>query len=109
QSAVGVMLESTRGQGIVKGVGAGDLELDYIDDDNDLKEGDRFLSSGQDRVYPKGLPVGTITTIGPRRGLIKAVQIRPSADLGRLEEVLCVTERAQNVDVVDPAQGPVNP
>src|SRR5207249_149926 len=84
QSAVGVMLQTTRRQGIVKGTGGRDLDLDYIDDDNDLKEGDIFLTSGLDRIYPKGLPVGVIKSIGPRRGLLKTVQIRPSAALGRL-------------------------
>ena len=64
QSAVGVMLESTRRQGILKGTGNRDLDLDYIDDDNDIKVGDKFLTSGQDRIYPKGLPVGVITWIG---------------------------------------------
>jgi rod shape-determining protein MreC len=105
QSAVGVMLQSTRRQGIVKGNGGPELDLDYIDDDNDLKQGDMFLTSGGDRIYPKGMPVGVITSIGARRGLLKAVQVRPSADLGRLEEVLCVIERHEKVDVVDPTQG----
>ena len=109
QSAVGVLLESSRRQGIVKGTGGRDLDLDYIDDDNDLKQGDTFLTSGLDRVYPKGLPVGVIVSIGPRRGLLKTVQIKPSADLGRLEEVICFIEHPQSVDVVDPAQGASNP
>ena len=108
QSAVGVMLQTTRRQGIVKGTGGRDLDLDYIDDDNDLKEGDTFITSGEDRIYPKGLPVGTILSVGPRRGLLKTVQIRPTADLGRLEEVLCITERAQAVETFDP-QGPPIP
>lgn len=111
QSAVGVMLESTRRQGIVHGNGGAELDLDYIDDDNELKAGDKFLTSGQDRIYPKGLPVGVITAVGDRRpgGLIRTVQIRHSADLDRLEEVLCVTERPQNVDIVDPVYGPPAP
>jgi rod shape-determining protein MreC len=110
QSAVGVMVESTRRQGIVKGTGNRDLDLDYIDDDNEIKQGDRFLTSGQDRVYPKGIPVGVITSISDvRRGYIKTVQIRPTADLGRLEEVLCIIERPQTADVFDPTLGPANP
>src|SRR5437867_3636831 len=109
QSAVGVMLQTTRRQGIVKGNGGRDLDLDYIDDDTDLKEGDLFLTSGEDRIYPKGLPVGLITSIGPRRGLLKVVQIRPSVDLGRLEEVLCIIGRREHVDVVDPTQVPQGP
>ena len=104
QSALGVMLQSTRRQGILKGTGSPDLDLDYIDDDNDLKEGDMFLTSGGDRIYPKGMPVGVITSVGARRGLLKVVRVRPSADLGRLEEVMCVIERQEKVDVVDPTQ-----
>jgi rod shape-determining protein MreC len=109
QSAVGAMLQSTRRLGILKGTGGRELELDYIDDDNDLKEGDVFLTSGQDRIYPKGLPVGVILSVGPRRGLFKAVQVRPSADLGRLEEVLCVIDHHESVDVIDPSQAQPNP
>jgi rod shape-determining protein MreC len=109
QSAVGVLQESTRRQGIVRGTGGRDLDLDYIDDDNDLKQGDVFLTSGLDRIYPKGLPVGVILSVGPRRGLLKTVQIRPSADLGRLEEVVCIMQQIQTLDVTDPAQGVSNP
>jgi len=109
QSAVGVLLQSTRRQGIVRGTGGRELDLDYIDDDNDLKAGDTFLSSGLDRIYPKGLPVGVITSVGPRRGLLKTVQVRPSVDLGRLEEVICIIEHTENIDVADPAQGASSP
>jgi rod shape-determining protein MreC len=109
QSAVGVMVQTTRRQGIVKGTGGRDLDLDYIDDDNDLKAGDTFLTSGEDRIYPKGLPVGVITEIGPRKGLLKTVKVRPSAELGRLEEVLCIIDRSHDVDVADPTQGQPNP
>jgi rod shape-determining protein MreC len=106
QSAVGVMVQSTRQLGIVKGTGGRDLNLYLIDDDNELKVGDTFLTSGQDRIYPKGLTVGVIVSIGPRKDLIKTVAIRPSGDLGRLEEVLCITDHQENVDVIDPTQGP---
>jgi len=109
QSAVGVMLQSTRRQGILKGNGGSDLELDYIDDDNELKQGDTFLTSGEDRIYPKGFPVGVILSVGSRRGLFKEVQVRPSADLGRLEEVLCILERREQEDIVDPAGATPNP
>jgi rod shape-determining protein MreC len=109
QSGVGVMLQSTRRQGLLRGTGGVMLELEYIDDDNDLKEGDGLITSGLDRIYPKGLPVGVIVSIGPRRGLFKAVQIRPLADLSRLEEVICVLDRPEQVDVIDPALGPTAP
>jgi len=109
QAQVGVLHESMRQLGTVKGTGGRDLELDdYDGNDNDLKQGDRFVTSGQDRIYPKGLPVGVIVSIGPRRGLIKIVQIKPSADLGRLEEVICIIEQI-HPDVLDPGQGASSP
>lgn len=109
QSAIGVLERATRRQAILRGTGGRDLELEYIDDDNDLKEGDVFITSGLDRIYPKGLSVGSIISIGPRRGLFKTVQVRPAADLGRLEEVICTLDRPEAVDVTDPAQAPTAP
>ena len=106
QSAIGVMVQSTRRVGIVKGTGGRDMDLYLIDDDSDLKLGDKFMTSGQDRIYPRGLAVGVIVSIGPPRELIKMVTIRPSADFGGLEEVLCITDHQENVDVIDPTKGP---
>ena len=104
QSAVGIMVQTSRQQGIIKGNGGQQLDLDYIDDDNELKEGDELITSGMDQVYPKGLPVGTISTVGPRSGLFKTVTIQPKVNLGRLEEVICITERSPTV--VDPTADP---
>lgn len=104
QSAVGIVVESSRRQGIVKGIGGRELELDYIDDDNDIKEGDELITSGMDRIHPKGIPLGVVTSVGERRGLIKAVTIRPYADLGRLEEVLCIVEHP--LEIPDPSEMP---
>ena len=104
QSAVGIMVQSTRQQGIIKGTGGQQLELDYIDDDSELKEGDELLTSGMDRVYPKGLPAGVIISVGPRRGLFKTLTIQPKANLGRLEEVICLIERPPKI--TDPTGEP---
>jgi rod shape-determining protein MreC len=104
QSGVGVLVRSTRRQAIVKGSGGSELELDYIDDDIDIKEGDELITSGTDRIYPKGLPVGTISSVGPRIGIFKTVRIRPMADFGRLEEVLCVIDPPESVDVTEPSE-----
>lgn len=109
QSGIGVMLQSSREQGIITGTGDVELDLNYIDDDSQLKPGDLFLTSGLDRIYPKGLPVGTISSIGPRRGLFKTVQVHPAADLGRLEEVICIIERPEDIDVIDPTESVPSP
>jgi len=106
QSAVGVLERATRKQAILRGTGGRDLDLEYTDDDTDMKEGDVFITSGLDRIYPKGLPVGSIVSVRPRKGaaLFKSIVVRPSSDIGRLEEVMCVIDPPETVDVYDPTQ-----
>lgn len=98
QSGVGVLVLPNRRVGIVKGNGGGELDLDYIDDDSELKVGDLLITSGDDRIYPKGFPVGVISSIAPpHHNVFKTVRIKPSADLGRLEEVLCVIDKPKSL------------
>ena len=100
QSAVGFIVRSSRKLGILKGTGAGsELALEYIDDDNEIKQGDELLTSGQDQIYPKGLSLGFVVYVGPRQGNFKTVRIRPSVNFGKLEEVLCMTERVPEVSI----------
>jgi rod shape-determining protein MreC len=99
QSAVGFIVRSSRRLGILKGTGGAELQMEYIDDDNDIKQGDELITSGQDQIYPKGLPLGVVLSVGPRQGNFKVVRIRPSVNFGRLEEVLCMTERLPEVSI----------
>ena len=68
QSAVGFIVRSSRRLGILKGTGGAELEMEYIDDDNDIKQGDELITSGQDQIYPKGLPVGVVHVGRPAPG-----------------------------------------
>ncbi len=99
QSAVGFVVRSSRRLGILKGSGASALEMEYIEDDNDIKQGDELLTSGQDQIYPKGLSLGFVVYVGPRQGNFKIVRIRPSVSFGKLEEVLCMTDRIPDVSI----------
>jgi rod shape-determining protein MreC len=97
QSAVGFIVRSSRRLGILRGTGGSELEMEYIDDDNDIKQGDELITSGQDQIYPKGLSLGTVISVKPGRGSFKAVRIRPSVNFSHLEEVVCMTERLPEV------------
>jgi rod shape-determining protein MreC len=92
QSEVAVLFRESRVQALFKGTGGKDLELDYIDDDSGIKEGDEVVTSGLDQVHPKGLPLATVTVVGQKGELFKAISARPHVDMGRLEEVLIVTD-----------------
>jgi cell shape-determining protein MreC len=55
----------------------------------DVAVGDKIVTSGLDRIYPKGLPVGEVTEIVDTPWeFFKDVRVKPSADFSKLEEVL---------------------
>jgi rod shape-determining protein MreC len=109
QSAIGAMVRSTRVQGVFKGMGTSELELDYIDSDAGIQQGDEFVASGLDQIHPKGLSVGFVSFVGPPAPgeILKTIRVRPAVELGRLEEVVCVTGHAPPVpDPLDATAGP---
>lgn len=94
RSSVSAIMERTRDTGIVKGtVGSDDLTasltMNYLPLDTDIIEGDTVLTSGYDEVYPKGLVVGTVSSSKDQSGG-KQVQVEPSVDFRRLEEVMVI-------------------
>jgi rod shape-determining protein MreC len=93
-----VILESSRLQGIIKGTPLGDLQINDIMSDEKVEPGERVITSGGDRIYPKGYAVGTVISSTPDKDNdpFLAIKIKPAANLNRLEEVLVVTEMSDN-------------
>jgi rod shape-determining protein MreC len=95
-SGAGVLIERSRVSGVVSGqviqpeTGAADLLLKYVSERADVAEGDVVVTSGFDRIYPKGLVVGRVSYVGEGSGLLKEIRVEPSARFDRLEEVLVV-------------------
>ena len=87
ESGVGAMLADSRIQSPVGGLGEPLLSMKYVPNDDDVKVGDRVITSGMDRIFPRDLPVGTIAEIKPGNPF-KQIRIKPAANLERLEEVL---------------------
>jgi len=93
QSEVAALFRESRVQALFRGTGGRDLELDYIEpDDGGVAVGDELVTSGLDQVHPKGLPLASVTSIGPKGEFFRQIFARPHADLARLEEVFVVTE-----------------
>ena len=91
-SGVGGILEKSRLQGIVRGTVGGEVMLERVMSDEQVKPGEQVLTSGGDRIFPKGLPVGTVTKVSPGQELFLNIRLRPAANLAKLEEVLVVTQ-----------------
>jgi rod shape-determining protein MreC len=92
-SGAGVILESTRIRGILRGSVAGRVQINNLTADSRIKPGETVLTSGGDQVYPRGLQVGTITNIAldPDHQPYTAIAVKPAVDLDRVEEVLVIT------------------
>src|SRR5256714_10942187 len=86
-SGVGAMLSDSRLQSPVGGTGEPLLAMKYIPTDDTVAVGEHVVTSGMDRIFPRDLPVGTVTEIKPGRPF-QQVRVRPAANLQRLEEVI---------------------
>jgi rod shape-determining protein MreC len=100
-SGVGAMLEKSRLQGVLHGTANGEVVLERVMSDEQVVPGETVLSSGGDQIFPKGLPVGTVSNVSPGRELFLNIQVKPSADLSRLEEVLVVTQKRERQAVAE--------
>jgi rod shape-determining protein MreC len=88
-SGVAAALQKSRVQGILKGVAPNTCQLNYVMNEASVEVGERVLTSGLDRIYPKGLPVGEVTET--REGNVyRTIKVKPAAELDRLESVLVV-------------------
>jgi rod shape-determining protein MreC len=90
-SGVDAVVQRSRARGIV----AGSLEsgpiMKYVKRSDDLKEGDRLVTSGLDGVFPKGLLVGAVSKVNKKSfGLFQYVEVTLAVDPARIEEVLVV-------------------
>jgi len=113
ESGVGAMLADSRIQSPVGGVGEPLLTMKYVPNDDTVNVGERVITSGMDRIFPRDLPVGTITAIKPGNPF-KEIRIKPAANLERLEEVLVLLtlhplEMKKEAEPTDAQPAPSNP
>jgi rod shape-determining protein MreC len=92
-SGAGVILETTRIRGILRGDAAGRPQIVGILADQRIQPGEKVLTAGGDLVFPRGLPVGEVVRVmpDPDRDSFIDVMVKPAAHLDRLDEVLVIT------------------
>jgi rod shape-determining protein MreC len=90
-SAVDCLVQRSREKGIVKGLSAGLCKLDYVVKAGDVMVGDMVVTSGMDRVFPKGLPVGEVVDVQDAPWeFFRNVKVKPMVDFSKLEDVLVI-------------------
>ncbi len=93
-SAVGVMTARTGARGVAVGDGRA-IEVSWVTNEADVRPGDRFVTSGEDGVFPPGISVGTAIAVSDGGDYLKRITLRPAAALDTLTwVVLAVKGRA---------------
>jgi rod shape-determining protein MreC len=105
--AAGVVSQKNHVRGILKGLGHGSCRVDYLQNEEKVDTGEWFYTSGDDRIFPKGLPAGQV--IVARSGNpFQDVTVDPSGLAGGLEEVLIILQGVhQDIPELKTAAAPI--
>ena len=87
ESGVGALFADSRTHGVVKGSGDPEPHMDYVVNDEKISPGETVLTSGEDRIFPKGLLIGTVMDAKAAQPF-QVIRVRPAARLDRLEDVI---------------------
>lgn len=91
-STVAVRVQRNREEGLLEGRLIS-CALKYVSFYADIQEGDLLVTSGLDGIYPKGLPVATVTSATKHEAsTFQAVVAKPAVSLSRLEEALVLVQ-----------------
>jgi rod shape-determining protein MreC len=98
--AAGVISQKNHVHGTLRGQGHSTVIVDYVQNEQRVETSEWFFTSGDDRVFPKGLPVGPATVVreGPK---VKEIFVTPSGLQNGLEEVLIIVQGA-HAPIPDP-------
>ncbi|MBV9403710.1 MAG: hypothetical protein JO211_00080 [Acidobacteriaceae bacterium] len=97
-----VGVESQKGH--VHGVldcGSGKCLVEQIQNEEKVDSGEWFFTSGEDRIFPKGFPVGTVVSAEPGQGM-KDVKLNLSGAPAGVEEVLVILRGVHQTIPVGP-------
>jgi cell shape-determining protein MreC len=70
----------------VGGTGEPMLTMKYVPTDETVNVGEKIVTSGMDRIFPRDVPVGTVVEVKTGNPF-KQIRVKPAAKLDRLEEV----------------------
>lgn len=106
-SAVDSIMQTSRATGIVEGGLTGELlRMRYVDKLQaiPLQTGERVITSGLDGVFPKGIVIGVVQRVDPSvSGMFQLVEVQPTVDMNRLENVMVLIPGAATAAAESPA------
>jgi len=87
EGGAGAMLVNSRTQGPVGGTGDPMMVMKYVATEEDVKVGEKIVTSGMDKIFPRDIPVGTVVAVKSGNPF-KLIRVQPAAKLDRLETVI---------------------
>jgi rod shape-determining protein MreC len=91
-SAVNVKLQNSNVDALLVGSVTGEVTLEEVPQDVDLKPGDLILTSGLGGNYPAGIVVGQVLTVRKiETDLFQTASVQPAVDLSNLAAVLVIS------------------
>ena len=106
-AAVGVQLERSRRQAVLRGSTAGTLRLDFVPRQATVELDELVLTAGIDGVYPRGIPVGRVVAVEPGDEVLLHVTVRPVVDFSRLDFVYLLEGESAPPDMAEGSRGAV--
>lgn len=86
----------TRSHGIIEGYSDGKCIMKYVTRSEPIVLKDQVMTSGLGTIYPKGLKIGYISKIEKESyGITQFVELKPSVDFKRLEEVIVLLPKKE--------------
>jgi rod shape-determining protein MreC len=105
--AAGVESQKNHVHGVLKGLGNSSAKVDFVATGQKVENGEMFFTSGEDRVFPKGLPVGKVTSVRDGSNF-QDITVAPSGTEAAPEEVLVIVDPVhQIIPEAPPADSPV--
>lgn len=89
-SGVGAMLADSHGHGVLWGRGPDETALRFVSRHEQVRAGEAVVTSGEDQIFPAGLPLGSVTRVRPGQPFW-SITVRPAADAAALQNVLIAT------------------
>jgi rod shape-determining protein MreC len=105
--AAGVVSGKNHARGTLKGYNGQLCKVDYVAFEDKVEPGDWFYTSGDDRMFPSGFPVGVVKSVQPGQPF-KEITLEPSGLARGLEDVLIVLDSVhQEIPDTPPGRQPV--
>lgn len=96
KSGVAAMVQSSRAQGMLMGSASRQITLNLINTNQKVAVGDTVVTSGLGGVFPKGLPLGKVTSVEAAPGsLYYTIVIEPFGNVSTNEEVMIITSLSE--------------